>query len=109
MSIEDRGIMQEPEYEDSGTVDGILSLVSVHGGYRFRISDYLTGQAIECLVDESMIKEATGSLGKRVEVNGLIGYTRQGFPNRVKADGITPFPAPHEIPHFSELKGILKR
>ena len=94
--------------EDSGTVDGILNVVSAHSGYEFKISDFLTNKVVKCIVAEPMLEQAIACFRKRVEVSGLIGYTKQGFPRLVKAETIVPYPEAGEIPHYSELRGILR-
>ena len=96
------------EYEDEGTVDGTLNVLSARSGYEFRVSDSLTGKAIKCVVNEPLLEQAYGLFRKRVEVAGLIGYDKHGFPKQVKASSIEPFPEPETIPHYSTLKGILR-
>jgi hypothetical protein len=95
------------EYEDSGTVDGVLDVVSAHNGYEFRISEILHGKSVKCIVNEGLLKKALDNFQKRVEVDGLISYSKKGFPRIVKAKEIIPFPDKEDVPHFSELKGIL--
>lgn len=95
------------QYEDSGTVDGVLDVVSAHNGLEFRISEILHGKTVKCVVDEPLIDQALKSFRKRIEVVGLVSYSKQGFPKVVKATEIIQFPAPGDTPHFSKLRGIL--
>ena len=95
-------------YEDAGTVDGVLDAVSARNGYEFRVSEILSGKSIKCIVSESMLEKALRSIKQRVEVEGLIRYNKDGSAKSVKAYNIVAFPPPEAIPHFSTLKGILK-
>ena len=95
------------EYEDDGTVDGVLNVISAHRGFEFRVTDYLHGKSVKCIVDEGLLDKAVSCFRKRVEVVGLIRYSKTGAPQVVRANDILPFPASEEIPHFSKLKGIL--
>ena len=94
------------DYEDAGTVDGVLNVVSAHKGFEFRITDYLHKKSVKCIVDEELMDKALSCFRKRVEVDGLISYSKTGIPRVVRANNILPFPTPEEIPHFSKLKGI---
>lgn len=95
------------DYEDLGTVDGVLNVVSARRGYEFSISDTVRQTPVPCVVDEGLLQEALACFGKRVEVEGAIRYSKRGAPTRVKAQKIAPFPAPDEVPHYSALRGIL--
>lgn len=95
------------QYEDAGTVDGVLDVVSAHNGLEFRISEILYGKTVKCIVDESLMDAALNSFRKRVEVAGLVSYDKRGFPKIVKATEIVRFPEPEDTPHFTELRGIL--
>lgn len=96
------------EYEDIGTVDGVLDVVSAKRGLEFKIREILHGHTVKCIVNEELMEKALGCFRKRVEVEGVISYNKKGLPVVVKAKTMNSFPPENEIPHFSELKGILK-
>ncbi len=91
---------------DTGTVDGILNVVSNSNSCEFRISEILYGKTIKCFISQALLPKALKAFNKRVEVDGLIRYDKEGFPKSVKASDITIFPKPENIPHFSKMKGI---
>jgi hypothetical protein len=95
------------KYEDVGTVEGTLEVVSAHNGYEIRIYEPVWQRAVRCTVSEDLIHEALSAFGKRVEVQGLVRYTKDGFPVSVKALKITEFPDPKNLPSFRDVKGIL--
>ena len=95
------------KYEDLGTVEGALEAVSVHGQYEVRIYEPVWSRSIRCVVNEEFLEVALSLFRRRVEVKGLIRYTKNGLPTSVKVEGITPLPDPSELPSYKELKGIL--
>ena len=95
------------KYEDLGTVEGALEAVSVHGQFEVRIYEPIWSRAIKCIVNEDFLVVALSLFRRRVEVKGLIRYTKDGLPTSVKVEGIKPLPDPSELPSYKELKGIL--
>lgn len=95
------------KYEDLGTVEGTLEVVSVHNGYEFRIYEPLWLRAIHCYFQEERLQDALANFKKRVEVQGLIRYTKDGFPVSVNVLSITPLPDPKDLPSFRAIRGIL--
>ncbi len=55
-------------YEDQGTVEGTLEIVSAHGKIECTVFDYITGRGIKCELTESVVETALTSFRKRVEV-----------------------------------------
>lgn len=95
------------KYEDVGTVEGTLEVVSAHNGYEIRIYEPVWQRVVRCAVSEELLHEALAAFGKRVEVQGLVRYTKDGFPVSVKVLKITEFPDPKQLPSFRDVKGIL--
>ena len=93
-------------YEDFGTVDGVLDVVSAQKGLEFRITEILRKKVVKCVVDDDLLDQALGSFRKRVEVTGTISYDKKGFPRTVKATEIMRFPEAEDLPHYSQLRGI---
>jgi len=76
---------------------------------QFFIYETLSDRRIPCLLTKREQWEAvTASFRKRVEVYGLIRYTQDGVPIRIRVDEIVPFPDRKTIPDFSEVRGILR-
>jgi len=95
------------KYEDSGTVEGTLDVVSAHKGYEFRIAEPVFGRTVKCTIDENMLAVALNAFKKRVEVDGLIRYDKDGYAKSIKVKSISVFPATNSLPGFKELRGIL--
>lgn len=96
------------KYEDLGTVDGTLQVVSAHDGYEIRIYEPIWLRPVRCTFDgEELLAEALRAFKKRVEVQGLIRYTRDGAPVSAKVLKISLFPDQSELPSYKDVKGIL--
>lgn len=98
----------EPVFEDYGSVEGQLEVVTAHGKFECTIYDPLGARAVKCEISEELIPEAIASFRKRVEVFGRIYYRQDGMAVRVIANRIARFPDPSEIPSVREMRGILR-
>lgn len=96
------------KYEDYGAISGILKRVDSTRGKRITIVDRITGQKINCVVEDKLLHEALKLFEQRVEVYGDIKYSSQGVPMSIKAKEIIPIVQVGERIKLSELKGILK-
>ena len=95
------------KYEDVGTVEGTLEVVSAHEGYEFRIYEPLWLRAVRCHFQEERLQDALANFKRRVEVQGLVRYTKDGLPVSVNVMNITPLPDPKDLPSFRAIRGIL--
>lgn len=95
------------KYEDVGTVEGTLEVVSAHNGYEFRIFEPVWERAVRCTFDEDLLRTALTAFKKRVEVQGLVRYSRDGLPVSVKVLKLTEFPETKDLPSYRDVMGIL--
>lgn len=98
----------EPVYEDYGSVEGTLEILSGHGKFELVVYDPIRGHAIKCEVGEVEIKDALNSFMRRVEIFGKVRYRRDGMPVSVKVEKIIAFPSKDELPSLDEIRGILQ-
>ena len=96
------------KYEDLGTIEGTLEVVSAHNGYEIRIYEPVWLQPVRCSFAEDLLEDALKCFKKRVEVHGLIRYTKDGMPVSAKVVKIAPMPDPSQLPSWREVKGILR-
>ncbi|MEW5910958.1 MAG: hypothetical protein AB1814_00195 [Thermodesulfobacteriota bacterium] len=94
-------------YEDYGSVEGRLQVVSERGGLQFKIYEPIHDNAIKCFIDNDMLSQAINSFGKRVEVYGLIRYRADGVEVSVKVEDIIVFPPPEQLPSAQSVRGLL--
>lgn len=98
----------DPIYEDDGSIEGTLEVVSGHGTLRVVVYDSVDSRPIKCELSSKDIHTAIQSFMHRVEVYGKVRYRRDGAPVSVKVEKIITFPAPEEIPTIEEMRGILR-
>jgi hypothetical protein len=98
----------EVGFEDHGSVDGKLEVVSGRRGLHVLIADRLTGRSIRCALDDDLLNNALSLFGRRVEAYGLIRYRRDGVPLSIVVEEFVPFPDANDIPSFEKMRGILR-
>jgi len=98
----------EPVYEDDGSVEGTLEVVSGHGTLRVVVYDPVDSRPIKCDISDRDIQTAIQSFMRRVEVYGKVRYRRDGAPVSVRVEKIITFPSKEEIPTLDEMRGILR-
>lgn len=96
------------KYQDYGSVEGVLQVVSAHRGLQFVIYEPLWNKPIRCYVGDDLIERALANFRRRVEVYGAVHYRKDGQPVSVEADEIIPFPSRGELPDFRQLRGVLR-
>jgi len=98
----------EAHYEDEGSVEGTLEVLSGHGKFEVQVYDPLDGRAIKCELDQAYLRIALDAFMKRVEVFGKVRYRRDGMPVSVRVERIEVFPGRDEIPLLEDVKGVLR-
>lgn len=96
------------KYEDYGSVSGIIRVVSENRGKKITVVDRITGNNIQCMLEDKLLQEALQLFGKRVEVYGKIKFSSQGVPMTIQATGIIPINQTGEHVSLYKLKGILR-
>ncbi|MHB1955838.1 MAG: hypothetical protein ACYCOU_19070 [Sulfobacillus sp.] len=99
----------DPVYEDDGSIEGTLEVVSGHGTLRVVVYDAVDARPVKCELNEKDIQTAIEAFMRRVEVYGKVRYRRDGNPVSVKVNKIIPFPSRDEIPSLDEMRGILRQ
>lgn len=95
-------------YDDYGSVEGLLQVVSERGNNRSDITDPLTGKAIKCYLNHELLQTALSLFGQRVEAYGQIHYRADGTIIGINVDEFVSFPPPDKIPSFKDVQGILR-
>lgn len=91
--------------EELGTVEGTLKMISVAGRQpQYNVYDCVTGVAVTCTFDLRSQDVITAAFGRRVAVSGLVSYSIDGYPRRVRdVSSILVFPSDDELPTSMEL------
>ncbi len=89
-----------------GEVEGKLSVLSDHGEFQFLVTEPIRGQDVKCnITDDRLIDLAVQAFRKRVIVEGLIKYRKNGTPISIDANEITVMDT-EKYPTVDEVIGI---
>ncbi len=98
----------ETDYRDHGTLEGRLEAIrDASGSVKIAVKDFLFPKSIVCSVPESLLEKALGSFRKRVEIEGLIHFRRDGTPISIEAQNIEILPEDDELPSAADVRGIM--
>lgn len=94
-------------WEDLGTVEGSLEMVTVHERYQCNIYESITGRRVECYFKAEDLDIIKAGLGRRVQARGLVRYTGRGDILSVRADHIDILPEEHQLPSIGDVVGLV--
>lgn len=98
----------ETDYRDQGTLEGRLEAIrDASGSVKIAVKDFLFPKSIVCTVPERLLEKALGSFRKRVEIEGLIHFRRDGSPMSIEAQSIEILPEDDELPSVDDVRGIM--
>lgn len=96
-------------HKSFGEVEGKLYQLSDRGHFKFWIQDQTTDAEVHChFTDAQLIVRAEGAFRKRVCVEGLITYRRDGTPNSIDASDLRIFDS-EVLPKTADIIGIYKK
>jgi hypothetical protein len=101
-------VLLAESYEDFGTIDGRVQVISDEGNLHVFITEPVGGRRIRCFFEEEMLPRFLAAFRKRVEVKGKIKYRRDHKPISIFASGLTEYPSSKELPSFREMRGIFR-
>ncbi len=98
----------QSDYYDYGTVEGRLEAIpDSSGSLRIQVRDFLYTRAINCAVPEQMIDAVLGSFRRRVEIEGMIHYRKNGTPISIEVRVINVLPEDDDLPTADRVRGIM--
>ncbi len=98
----------ETDYHDYGTLEGRLEAIrDASGSLKITVRDFLYPKAIICSVPENLLASALGSFRRRVEIEGIIHFRRDGTPMSIEAQSIEILPEDDDLPSADEVRGIM--
>lgn len=98
----------ETGFDELGTIEGQLSVLSERGGPHFVIYEPLWDKPVQCVVPDELIESAKQYWRKRVAAHGTVHYRPDGVPTKIEADEIEVFPDDSDLPGLDEVEGILR-
>ena len=106
-SIIDSYLDRQMLYKDWGSVEGIVTSLSLAKGYHFTITDILLRGSVSCSFDSKLLSVLLKAFGQRVMVSGLIHYNTTGDIRRVEVEEVDVFRPDSELPTAYDVRGIL--
>ena len=101
-------ILLSEEYEDFGTVEGRVQVISDQSGLHVFVAEPIKGRRIRCIFSEDLLPQFLSAFRKRVEVKGRIKYRRDHIPISIEATALTEFPDNKDLPSFRQMRGIFR-
>lgn len=95
-------------YEDYGSIEGRVNLISDKSKLKCDVHDDLYGRDIHCVAKDEHLEVFIKAFRKRVEVSGMIRYRRDGTPDSIVVEKIEIFPDEDDLPGFDDVRGILR-
>lgn len=96
---------QKP-YQLHGTVEGRLTMLSEQRN--LAIHEPVWGRRIECSVPDGQLEAMRALWRKRVTAEGIVHYDDKGYPTKIDAEKIDPFPDDKDLPSPKDVRGILR-
>ncbi len=95
-------------YSSTGSIEGILEMVTLHENTYFRVYDAIHGWGIPCYFDRKILPSIQKGLGQRVISSGTIRSNKNGKPESMNVTNLRLFPQESELPKPSEIRGLVK-
>lgn len=92
-------------YEEYGSIEGMLQMVSVAGGAHFTVRDTITGRAVECRVPPEQLDTVIRAFRKRVAVYGYIETNERGGILRIRMDDLELLADDNDLPTVEQVAG----
>ena len=89
-----------------GSVEGSLRAISIHRGLKVTVYHAITNKGVTCKsTDGGFLEEMKTSLGRRVQVMGLVHYNESNEPMKVDMDRLHVFGKEEDLPSFDKIGG----
>lgn len=95
-------------FDEVGTIEGRLSVVSERGEPHFVIYEPVWDKPVKCTVPEELLDRALELWRHRVAAHGLVHYRPDGIPTRIDAEEIEIFASDEHLPSLDDVQGILR-
>lgn len=95
-------------YQEIGSVEGRLEMVSIHGVPRFTVYHAITQRSMRCNFDQKVLLDVVKeALGRRVVVSGLVYYNYKHEPVRVDLRKLNILPKEEQLPAPKDIRAMV--
>ena len=98
----------EASWNESGSVEGKVTVLTDRGRLEVQIDDLLTGHTIRCMVSGELEQKLIEAFRRRVVVSGNVHYRKDGIPVKIEVSGVRVL-GRGKLPTFDEVRGILNK
>jgi hypothetical protein len=102
----DLGQLINVRYQEAGSVEGKLEMISIHGVPRFTVYHAISRHSIRCKFNPNQLVVVKDALGRRVIVSGIVYFNYKHEPIRVELEDLAILPREEELPSPSKMRGI---
>ena len=95
-------------YFATGSVEGTLEMVTVHGQRYFRVYDAVHGMGVPCYFDSALLEHVRQGISRKVSVQGSIQSDRNGKIRSLRVTELRLLPDEDQLPTPSQMRGLAK-
>lgn len=95
-------------YFASGSVEGALEMVTVHGQRYFRVYDAVHGLGVPCYFDAELLESVKQGINRKVSVQGSVQSDRNGRIKSLKVSELRVLPDESQLPTPSQMRGLVR-
>lgn len=101
--------VSERGYADTGSLEGTLDALNVHGKYTFSLYRFGPFRKVKVYFSEGDFEHVRSAVKRRVTVHGEIRYDLAHRVKGMTMDWLEVMPSQDEVPSIAEITGILRR
>lgn len=104
--VPDLGQLINVRFQEIGSVEGRLEMISIHRVPRFTVYHTITQRSIRCKFEPKLLDLVKEALGRRVVISGVVYFNYRHEAVRVDLQKLTILPKEEELPSTKELRGM---
>jgi hypothetical protein len=104
--VPDLGQLINVRFQEIGSVEGRLEMISIHRVPRFTVYHAITQRSIRCKFEPKLLDLVKDALGRRVVVSGVVYFNYRYEPVRVDLQKLMILPKEEELPSPKDLRGM---
>jgi hypothetical protein len=104
--VPDLGKLINVRFQEIGSVEGRLEMISIHRVPRFTVYHAITQRSIRCKFEPNLLDLVKEALGRRVVVSGVVYFNYRYEAVRVDLQKLMILPKEEELPSPKDLRGM---
>jgi len=104
--LPDLGRLINVRFQEIGSLEGRLEMISIHRVPRFTIYHAITQRSIRCKFEPKLLDLVKDALGRRVVISGVVYFNYRYEPVRIDLQELVILPAEEGLPPARALRGM---